>query len=74
MSRAAAPGRVEVLAGGRVIGTLSPASITTLGLRAGELLTPELTERIGRRMVLERAYKTAADALARRGGGGGGGG
>ncbi len=60
------PDKVEVRAGGRVIGTLSPASVMTLGLRAGETLPPGMAERIEHRMNLERAYKAAADALARR--------
>jgi regulatory protein len=60
------PGQVELRAAGRAIGTLSPASITSLGLRGGESLTPDLAERVAHRMALERSYKAAGNALARR--------
>lgn len=61
------PGRVDVRAGRRTVGTLTPASVAALGLRPGERLTQELVSRIERRMELERAYRIAMDALARRG-------
>lgn len=61
-----APGQVEVRTGGRVVGTLTVASVTALGLRGGEACTPELIQRVEHRMALERAYKAAGDALARR--------
>lgn len=60
------PGKVEIRAGGRIVGTLSPASIMALGLRAGDQFTPGISEKIDHRMSLERSYKAAADALTRR--------
>lgn len=59
-------GKIEIVAGGRLVGSLSASSITALNIRAGDVLTEDTLRRIEHRMSLERAYKAAGDALARR--------
>lgn len=59
-------GGIEVRASRTLIGVLTPASVMSLGLRAGDPVDHAVIERVRDRIAFERAYTAATQALARR--------